>query len=86
MMVGSKMTDVMSVTPPDPKEIKEEEKAAAAAAKEPLCKQKVSQQMSPVNKQKRGIQTKKGIQFISFASVCLHFSYICIFCTLCIEK
>lgn len=41
MLVGSTVSDVMSVTAPDPKVLKEEEKKEAAAAKEPLCKQKV---------------------------------------------
>ena len=65
MMVGSKMTDVMSVTPPDPKEIKEEEKAAAAAAKEPLCKQKVCQQTSSVNEQYSQKQTNLKIPSVN---------------------
>ena len=43
MLVGSTVTDVMSVTAPDPKVLKEEEKAAAAASgsKEPISRQKV---------------------------------------------
>ncbi len=41
MLVGSTVSDVMSVSAPDPKVLKEEEKAAASASKEPLCKQKV---------------------------------------------
>ncbi len=42
MLVGSTVTDVMSVTAPDPKVLKEEEKAASASSsKEPICRQKV---------------------------------------------
>lgn len=36
MVIGSTVNDVMSVSAPDPKVLKEEEKAAAAANKEPL--------------------------------------------------
>ncbi|XP_064641775.1 ubiquitin domain-containing protein UBFD1-like [Lineus longissimus] len=39
MVVGSTMTEVMSVSAPDPKEIKAEEKGAEAK-KEPFCQQK----------------------------------------------
>ncbi len=42
MLVGSTVNDVMSVTAPDPKVLKEEEKAAASASKEPISKQKVN--------------------------------------------
>ena len=42
MLVGSTVNDIMSVTAPDPKVLKEEEKAAVAASKEPLSKQKVN--------------------------------------------
>ena len=42
MLVGSTVTDVMSVTAPDPKVLKEEEKAAtASSSKEPISGQKV---------------------------------------------
>lgn len=40
MVVGSTLTDVLTVTAPAKGEIKEE-KAQAAATKEPLCKQTV---------------------------------------------
>ncbi|ELT92155.1 hypothetical protein CAPTEDRAFT_182879 [Capitella teleta] len=40
MVVGSTVSDVMSVSAPDPKQLKEEEKAAEAASKEPLSTQK----------------------------------------------
>lgn len=41
MLVGSTVSDVMSVSAPDPKALKEEMNAEEAAKKEPLCKQKI---------------------------------------------
>ncbi|KAL8607334.1 Ubiquitin domain-containing protein ubfd1 [Nucella lapillus] len=41
MVVGSTLNDVLSVTAPSEKELKEEAKATAAASKEPLSQQKV---------------------------------------------
>lgn len=41
MVVGSTVSDIMSITAPDPKQLKEEEKAAEAASKEKLSAQKV---------------------------------------------
>ena len=42
MLVGSTVNDVMSVSAPDMKALKEEEKKEKAAATEPLTKQKVN--------------------------------------------
>ena len=42
MLIGSTVNDVMSVSAPDPKILKQEEKEAAAAAKQSLCKLKVT--------------------------------------------
>ena len=42
MLVGSTVNDVMSVSAPDPKILKQEEKEAAAASKTALSKQKVT--------------------------------------------
>ncbi len=42
MLIGSTVSDVMSVSAPNPKVLKEEESQAAAARKEPLSKQKVT--------------------------------------------
>ena len=42
MLVGSTVSDVLSVSAPDPKALKAEMKAEEAATKEPLSKQKVT--------------------------------------------
>ena len=42
MLVGSTVTDVLSVSAPDMKTLKEDEKKEQASGKEPLSKQKVS--------------------------------------------
>jgi len=42
MVIGSTVNDVMSVSAPDANTMKEIEKQNTAAAKEPLCKQKVN--------------------------------------------
>ena len=41
MLIGSTVTDVLSVSAPDMKALKEEEKKEKASSKEPLSKQKV---------------------------------------------
>ena len=41
MVIGSTVTDVMSVSAPDAKTMKEIEKQNASAGKDPICKQKV---------------------------------------------
>ncbi len=47
MVVGSTVNDIMSVSAPDPKVLKQEEKEAAAANKQSLCQMKVSLSLSP---------------------------------------
>ena len=42
MVIGSTVTDVMSVSAPDAQTMKEIAKQDSASGKEPLCKQKVS--------------------------------------------
>lgn len=54
MLIGSTVNDIMSVSAPDPKVLKQEEKEAAEANKQSLCKMKVARDINVALKKHTG--------------------------------